>query len=136
MLTEVYRQARTLWPARAEHAGVSVTIRIDQIRELPPDNIKDGHAWGEAWMLVRQNSQEAVVQQTQLYSILERSVMEEDTDGSQARLLAFWWRDAVSDAVSDDAVSEDAFVAELEHIRKRRMERAGTLKRASLSLAA
>ena len=126
MLAEIYRQARSIWPARGASVDENVTIRIDQIRQLPPENIRTTHAFGEAWMLVRKNPLEGIVEKVPLYSIVDRSDLDRpNSDGSsswtveQIRLLAFWWGIEDEDDEEDD--EPDAFIVELENVRRERM---------------
>ena len=67
ILAEVYRRARQLWPLRpSQDAHHSVTIRIDQLKELKLSGIMEAFAEGESWLLVRQNDQEGVVERHRL----------------------------------------------------------------------
>ena len=121
MLAEVYRQARVLWPSSEAAANSWVTLRIDQIKELAPEHIMDGHAYGEAWVLKRSNPQEATVASHPLYSIsaaADATRFEGEPDTT--RLLAFWWRD--QEAMAEEG---DSFVAELEHLRIRQRQGSG-----------
>ena len=78
ILTEVYRRARQLWPLRpSTDAHHSVTIRIDQIKELKLSSIMEAFAEGESWLLVRQNDQEGVVERHRLTDMAK--VMQDGT---------------------------------------------------------
>uniref|UniRef100_A0A7S2N7H0 Uncharacterized protein n=1 Tax=Haptolina brevifila TaxID=156173 RepID=A0A7S2N7H0_9EUKA len=108
MLAEVYRQARSLWPGSRSQAGEAVTVRIDQIKELPPQTIMDAHAFGDAWMLEKQNRFEGVIKQQPVYSILGYG---EDTELASKRLLAFWWR--TDDELDDNIGTLESLRAKL-----------------------
>ena len=59
ILAEVYRRARELWPLRPTLGNAhSVTIRIDQIKELKLPAITSVFNQGESWLLVRKNDNE------------------------------------------------------------------------------
>uniref|UniRef100_A0A7S2HPC8 Uncharacterized protein n=1 Tax=Haptolina brevifila TaxID=156173 RepID=A0A7S2HPC8_9EUKA len=83
MLADIYRQARSIWPFSSKSASVSVTIRIDQIKEHQPEHIMDGYLWGEGWLLVKRNEREAVIEHHSLYMLQE-------VVHSEYRVLAFW----------------------------------------------
>jgi len=141
MLADVYRQARALWPLTAEQAEMSVTVRIDQIKELSPEVIMDGHAWGKAWVLVKQNGQEALVQQHPLYSVAGRTLddLREQIGHTDARLLAFWWHDTDDDdEAPEDEPDSASFVAELTRLRDKGKDprRSSSLWSSSSSLTA
>lgn len=117
MLAEIYRQARSLWASSAALAGQSVTVRIDQIKELPPETIMDAHAWGDAWVLVKQNSLEGVVKPHSFYSI-GGDAEEVNSLGEAKRLLTFWWRDVADGDADGEAPFADDY-DELEMMRRR-----------------
>ena len=70
VLAEVYRRARQMWPiqkeANSDPTGQSVTIRIDQIKELKLLDIQSAFTQGESWVLCRKNDNEAVVERHSL----------------------------------------------------------------------
>eukprot|EP00326_Haptolina_ericina_P043239 CAMPEP_0181257476 /NCGR_PEP_ID=MMETSP1096-20121128/50265_1 /TAXON_ID=156174 ORGANISM="Chrysochromulina ericina, Strain CCMP281" /NCGR_SAMPLE_ID=MMETSP1096 /ASSEMBLY_ACC=CAM_ASM_000453 /LENGTH=613 /DNA_ID=CAMNT_0023355797 /DNA_START=93 /DNA_END=1934 /DNA_ORIENTATION=- len=61
LLAEVYRRARRLWPLDP-NANTTVTVRIDQIKELTLQEIQAVYAVGDSWLLSRRNDLEAVVE--------------------------------------------------------------------------
>jgi len=61
ILAEVYRQARFLWPLTSEHADMTVTVRIDALKELDVERMRSPPA-GYSFVLVRNSSVDAVVQ--------------------------------------------------------------------------
>lgn len=64
VLAEVYRRARELWPLRpSKNSDHSVTIRIDQLKELSVTTIVNTFGSGNTWLLVRKNDREALVEQ-------------------------------------------------------------------------
>jgi hypothetical protein len=70
LLAEVYRRARELWPLAplpldpGEDAdGVrTVTIRVDQLKKLSIEQIRQVYANGQTWLLCKRNAREAVVE--------------------------------------------------------------------------
>ena len=85
-LCEVYRRARQLWPLRpTAGSGHSVTIRIDQLKELKLADIMKVFADGESWLLVRKNDQEGVVERHKLDDMAK--VVQ---DGRNAVVLKLW----------------------------------------------
>ena len=67
MLAEIYRRSREMWPLQQVPVervdGLSVTVRIDQIRERSVDEIRHVCATGPyAWFLCPRNRREAVVE--------------------------------------------------------------------------
>jgi hypothetical protein len=113
ILAMIYREARSLWPATKEQHGVSVTIRIDQIKERTPELIMDGHQWGECWQLVKRNELEGVVEQHPIYAYNE---LPEAHRAFSRRLLAFW---RLGDEEQQDALTTH----ELEAMRRRLKQR-------------
>jgi len=89
ILAEVYRRARHLWPLRPSlDAHHSVTIRIDQLKELKLGGIMAAFAEGESWLLVLQNDQEGVVERHRLDDMAK--VIQ---DGKNAVVLKVWRAD-------------------------------------------
>jgi len=68
MLAEVYRRSRLLWPLSEAAASQTVTVRIDQIKELSAESIRAVYATGESWLLTKRNDLEAVVEKHPLDS--------------------------------------------------------------------
>lgn len=63
ILAEVYRRARQLWRLTPTTDNAhTVTVRIDQLKELSLSDIMSAFAQGETWLLCRKNSLEAVVE--------------------------------------------------------------------------
>jgi hypothetical protein len=114
MLAEIYRQARSLWPFEdgASAASQHVTVRIDQIKACPPERVMEGHLVGGAWLLVKRNEREAIVEHHPIYLLSS----EADTTGGDYRILRFW--------SSDGQLEEDErdFITELEKLREERMD--------------
>ena len=71
LLAEVYRRARRLWPLNAKSEGQSVTVRIDQIKELSLPEIQAIYADGDSWLLSKRNNREAVVERHPLDDMAE-----------------------------------------------------------------
>jgi len=85
LLAEVYRRARSLWPLKPEGADEdTVTVRIDQIKELNLLDIQSIYAGGESWCLSRRNAKEGVIERQPL-DVLAKS-LEQDT----YKVLKFW----------------------------------------------
>ena len=83
MLADIYRQVRAMWPFSESAANRHVAIRIDQIKDHSPDNIMENYSYGEGWLVVKHNDQEAVVEHHPLYTLTELT-------GQDYRVLAFW----------------------------------------------
>merc|ERR1712048_652571 len=62
ILVEVYRYAREIWPAAANDAVTTVTVRIDMIKALSVAQIWDVVNKGEMWLLVKHNHSEAFIE--------------------------------------------------------------------------
>ena len=62
LLAEVYRRARELWPLNEAAEKQNVTVRIDQIKDLPSADIQGAYAAGDSWLLSKRNDLEAVVE--------------------------------------------------------------------------
>ena len=114
MLADVYRQARSLWPFSEAQAAEHVTIRIDQIKEHPPQHVMDGYLWGESWLLVKRNEREAVIERHTLYMVADQSA----EIGSEYRILAFW----AEEEENEENAEIDDFLTELAELRRQRME--------------
>ena len=89
LLAEVYRRARSLWPLRPEDElglenGETVTVRIDQIKELNLFDIQSIYAGGESWCLSKRNAKEGVIERQPL-DVLAKS-LQKDT----YKVLKFW----------------------------------------------
>jgi hypothetical protein len=86
VLAEVYRRARQMWPLGRSDSGAaeSVTIRIDQIKELKLTEIQGVFTQGESWLLCRKNDVEAVVERHSL------DYMSQQSSQLQAAVLKFW----------------------------------------------
>lgn len=67
ILSEVFRQARTFWPATAAGADETVTVRIDALKELEVHAIMQLTA-GDVWVLVKTTSKDAEVRKINLGS--------------------------------------------------------------------
>lgn len=107
-LTEIYRQARRLWPLSTaliskstgsssgpsgeagvqDGAGSTVTVRIDQIKELRLDEIQSVYSCGESWLLAKRNDLEAVVERHTLDHMSELL-----RNGVPCQLLNFWMKE-------------------------------------------
>ncbi|KAL3903448.1 MAG: hypothetical protein SGPRY_011671, partial [Prymnesium sp.] len=61
LLAEIYRCARKLWPLEEDMSG-TVTVRIDQVKELTLQEIQSVYGSGDSWLLSRRNDKEAVVE--------------------------------------------------------------------------
>merc|ERR1711998_254767 len=73
ILAELYRCARELWPLESlgqVQASHTVTIRIDQLKERPFDNIMEVYTAGSMWVLARRNDLEAVIEVRTMQEIL------------------------------------------------------------------
>jgi len=93
LLAEVYRRSRTLWPlmpasttgAGAVGSSSTVTVRIDQIKELKLDEIQNVYGAGESWLLAKRNDLEAVVERHPLDHMSELL-----KKGVDVTVLNFW----------------------------------------------
>ena len=85
ILSEVYRQARAMWPRVSADGGKTVTVRIDQLKDLSVRSIEHVYSEGHCWMLVKRNAVEAVVEEHALYAINPIS-----DAGTPFRLLQIW----------------------------------------------
>ena len=108
MLAEIYRQARVLWPFHPKKSSEHVTIRIEQIHMHLPDDIADGYlsGGGEAWLLVKKNAREAIVEQHPIYSLTSAMPVEKH------RILAFWRK--------EDEDTDESFITELKQMQSGR----------------
>jgi len=86
LLAEVYRRSRSLWPLRPDDSDETetVTVRIDQIKELNLFDIQSIYAGGESWCLSKRNAKEGVIERQPL-DVLARS-LQKDT----FKVLKFW----------------------------------------------
>lgn len=92
LLAEVYRRARKLWPLQPIKAdnvkgGHTVTVRIDQIKELSLVEIQCVYAEGNSWLLYKRNDLEAVVECHPLEFMTELL-----SAGQPCVVLKFWRR--------------------------------------------
>ena len=113
MLAEIYRRARLLWPLEAllddddeDEESRTVTIRVDQIKELSIDEIRAVYANGDSWLLCKRNTQEAVVE---CHPIDYLSVLV--SQGAAAVVLKLWRRRGILDT-SCDSWREEVAAAE------------------------
>jgi len=86
LLAEVYRRSRSLWPLKpeADEEDSTVTVRIDQIKELNLFDIQSIYAGGESWCLSKRNAKEGVIERQPL-DVLAKS-LQKDT----YKVLKFW----------------------------------------------
>lgn len=68
-MCEVYRKARALWPASAARQNENVTVRIDTIKGLKPDQVIEAMGQGEVFLLVKHNDREAFIERHPLDKI-------------------------------------------------------------------
>mmetsp|Transcript_22896 Transcript_22896/g.70108 ORF Transcript_22896/g.70108 Transcript_22896/m.70108 type:complete len:779 (-) Transcript_22896:220-2556(-) len=96
ILAEIYRRARELWPLTSIQADDdetndaplnTVTIRVDQIKELTVEMIRAVYANGDSWLLCKRNKLEAVVECHAIDYISELT-----NQGSAAAVLKLWRR--------------------------------------------
>lgn len=64
VLAEIYRSARTLWPASAELVETNVLIRVDTIKGLSTSDMLKEKQAGTIWLLVKHNDNEAFVEKS------------------------------------------------------------------------
>jgi len=62
VLAEVFRLARSMWPASAEEAGKSVTVRIDAIKACSDNEMQQAERNLRVWAMVKKNNSEAMVE--------------------------------------------------------------------------
>jgi len=107
VLAEVYRRARQMWPlARsdgaaadaASAASASVTIRIDQIKELKLPDIQSAFSHGQSWLLCRKNDSEGVVERHELDKIPQMA--------QAVSVLKFWRVDRPDGTASQNGTSQ------------------------------
>jgi len=84
LLAEIYRRARQLWPSKPDLTG-SVTVRIDQVKELKLSEIQHAYSFGDTWVLTRRNDLEAVLERIPLDLLAERPK-------DKTKVLKFWKR--------------------------------------------
>ena len=72
-LAELYAAARSLWPLRADLAGVTVTVRVDQIQHVRASRIAEVYSEGKCWSLVRVGEIEAAVEQRPISELASRA---------------------------------------------------------------
>uniref|UniRef100_A0A7S3T499 Uncharacterized protein n=1 Tax=Emiliania huxleyi TaxID=2903 RepID=A0A7S3T499_EMIHU len=123
ILAEVYRRSRKLWPLtpleRLDDDARTVTVRIDQIKELKLEDIRAVYSDGNSWLLYKRNEREAVVECHPIDYLAELH-----TNGHQAAVLKLWRkRTGVAIGGPDSAQTS------------RRTSASATLSRGSLSLA-
>jgi len=68
VLADVFRQARALWPLSAERAEVTVTVRIDVLKELTIQELQNMQP-GFFWALWRTSDAEGMVQKASLLDV-------------------------------------------------------------------
>jgi len=64
ILAEIYRRGRRLWPLiplGGADGPNTVTIRVDQIKDLSVEDIRAVYGSGDSWLLFKRNEKEAVV---------------------------------------------------------------------------
>merc|ERR1712226_1204776 len=61
ILSNIYAQARDLFPLSEEQAGETVTVRIDAIKNLQVVDILKPHRPGEAWVVERTSATDSIV---------------------------------------------------------------------------
>jgi len=84
LLAEIYRRARQLWPPTPGLTG-SVTVRIDQVKELKLSEIQHVYGFGDTWALTRRNDMEAVLERIPVDVLAERPK-------DKTKVLKFWRR--------------------------------------------
>jgi hypothetical protein len=84
LLAEIYRRARQLWPSKPDLTG-SVTVRIDQVKELKLSEVQHAYSFGDTWVLTRRNDLEAVLERIPLDLLAERP-----KDKTKVRICARW----------------------------------------------
>jgi hypothetical protein len=62
LLGEVYRCAREVWPLEPTKADLNVIVRVDVIKALTTEAILQASDAGSAWVLVKQNDSEGVIE--------------------------------------------------------------------------
>jgi len=62
LLAEIYRSARSLWPASVCKTATTVTIRIDTIKALSLDEMHKSVLQGDMWLMVKHNETEAFIE--------------------------------------------------------------------------
>jgi len=107
-LAEIYRRTRQLWPLRPLEGLPgevrTVTIRVDQLKELSIDDIRAVYASGDSWLLCKRNTQEGVVECRPIESVTELVAQ-----GSSVAVLELWRRRSIYDALGpEDAAADDA----------------------------
>lgn len=93
LLAEIYRRARKLWPLEADGFS-TVTVRIDQIKELSLQEIQSAYSVGDSWLLSKRNDKEAVVERHPLDYMGELLAQGYDTT-----VLKFWNNEASSQSL-------------------------------------
>ena len=102
VLAEVYRRARELWPLRPTVGnGHSVTVRIDQLRELKTKDILKAYKQGECWIMTRKNDIEGVVEKLDLTAVAELGAQ-----GVPNATLKLWSLEKVDKAGGSDGLSK------------------------------
>jgi hypothetical protein len=66
VLAEVYRGARELWSTSVAKVGQSVTVRVDTIKTLSIEEIKEIKREGKVWVLVKHNESEAFIESSSM----------------------------------------------------------------------
>jgi len=95
LLAEIYRRARELWPLEPVPLGAdegsddlrTVTIRVDQLKKLSMEHIRQVYANNNSWLLCKRNAREAVVE---CHSI--DYIAEQGAHGAGAAVLKLWRR--------------------------------------------
>jgi len=64
ILAEIYRCARTLWPASIAAVDVNVTIRIDVIKNMSLVELQEATHVGDSWVILKHNEREAFVERS------------------------------------------------------------------------
>ena len=87
LLAEVYRRTRELWPLNEAAEKQNVTVRIDQIKDLPSADIQGAYAAGDSWLLSKRNDLEAVVERHPIDALPRLAAA-----GVAVAVLKFWGR--------------------------------------------
>mmetsp|Transcript_24292 Transcript_24292/g.74184 ORF Transcript_24292/g.74184 Transcript_24292/m.74184 type:complete len:545 (+) Transcript_24292:97-1731(+) len=116
VLAEVYRRGRQLWPLQTLKTGASgvggdsgvrsVTIRVDQLKELDIEDIRAVYATGDSWLLCKRNMQEAVIECHPLDAMT--SLISSSSGGVAVLKL---WRRRLSRSSTASSVMSSAFAS-------------------------
>ena len=84
---ERHQASPLAWPLNEAAEKQNVTVRIDQIKDLPSADIQGAYAAGDSWLLSKRNDLEAVVERHPIDALPRLAAA-----GVAVAVLKFWGR--------------------------------------------